>query len=139
MDEHAFAAVLVPPSVLLQPQVNVFTPLVTAVPVPELQSAAPDGAMIEAGGVPQTALVPVPTILSVAELTVPVMIESVSYALSIQVPLICGVVSAAKVAKRLVGAPPAVEVAYEPGVNVPPAPVACENMSAPGVAGSTKV
>ncbi len=90
IDEHAFAAVLVPPSVLLQPHVNVFTPLVTAVPVPELQSAAPEGATIEAGGVPQTALVPttVPTILRVAELTVPVMITSTSCARNVQVPLI---------------------------------------------------
>jgi hypothetical protein len=90
IDEQAFAAVLVPPSVLLQPQVYVFTPLVTAVPVPELQSAAPEGATIEAGGVPQTALVPttVPTILRVAEFTVPVMITSTSCARNVQVPLI---------------------------------------------------
>ena len=54
IDEQALAAVLVPPLAPLHPHVYVFTPLVTAVPVPELHSAAPEGATIEAGGVAQT-------------------------------------------------------------------------------------
>ena len=54
IEEQALAAVLVPPLIPSHPHVYVFTPLVTAVPVPALQSAAPEGAMIEAGGVAHT-------------------------------------------------------------------------------------
>ena len=110
IEEQASGAVLAPPSVLLQPHVNVFTPLVTAVPVPELHSAAPDGATIEAGGVPQTALVPAGPILSVVAPMDPAMMESSSYARNVHVPLICAVESAVNVARRFVGVPLVVDV-----------------------------